>query len=284
MDADPAATPSDPGIPGDRTPPRTDESLQAPTAPASTGRRRFLPWLVLGGLVVGALIASQIYLVATLADTTDELAATRLELADLEAQVSLVDASIEALSDDLATTSTTRAPQPSASAPPAQSAPVGFLPQFDPGRADQALGLRLGAVTGPDAYTGATLDIDPADGSKRIWMVWAHWCPYCQQELPVLADRYPALVEDYPDIDIATVTSSIDPSRGNPLDDYLEAEQFPFPVVVDEDLRIAGQLGVNAYPFWVVTDGDGTVLLRVAGAMSEAQFTDLVSRLDGFEG
>lgn len=259
-----------------------DETTPA-AAMAIGPRRRLVPWLVLGGLLLVALMASQVYLITTLADTTDELAATRTELADLEAQVSLVDASIEALAGDLATT-TTSPPQPSASSPGAQAAPAGYLPRFDPAQPDRALGLRLGAVSAPDAYSGGTVDIDPADGSKRIWMVWAHWCPYCQQELPVLAERYPTLLSEYPDIEIATVTSSIDPSRGNPLDAYLDAEQFPFPVLVDEDLDIAGRFGVNAYPFWVITDGDGTVLLRIAGAVSETQFTDLITQLDAYEG
>jgi thiol-disulfide isomerase/thioredoxin len=125
--------------------------------------------------------------------------------------------------------------------------------------------------------------IDPADGTKRVWMVWAHWCPYCQEELPSLAAAYEDLAITFPGIDIATVTSSIDPSRGNPLESYLEQQQFPFPVIVDVDLSLAGQMGVGAYPFWVITDGDGTVLFRSAGLLEHTQLVSLMTSLSEYE-
>nr|MDJ0792264.1 TlpA disulfide reductase family protein [Acidimicrobiia bacterium] len=130
---------------------------------------------------------------------------------------------------------------------------------------------------------GTEVTIDPADGQKRIWMVWAHWCPYCQDELPALAASYDDYAEQYPGISIATVTTSIDPTRGNPLDAYLEANQFPFPVLVDEDSSMAAQFGVSAFPFWVVTDGDGIVLLRSAGFLDEPQLASLIESLDAYE-
>jgi thioredoxin-related protein len=94
---------------------------------------------------------------------------------------------------------------------------------------------------------------------------------------------YDELLAAYPSIEIVTVTTSIDPERGNPLDEYLVEEQFPFPVVVDDELRLAGQMGVSAFPFWLVTDGDGTVLLRLSGYLEPARVMELASTLDGYE-
>ena len=39
---------------------------------------------------------------------------------------------------------------------------------------------------------------------------------------------------------------------------------------------------MNAFPFWVVTDGDGTVLLRTTGLLEGARFQDLVTSLDAY--
>ena len=234
---------------------------------------------------MGFLVATQIYLVSAVSSTQEELDATRSELestydevARLEDQVAAVGSVVDVLA---AAQSTTTQPSSTVDAPLA-TAPAGYLPRFDAGQPDAALGMRLGTVTGPDAYSGDQIAIDPGDGTKRVWMVWAHWCPYCQEELPALSAAYPALQADFPDIEIATITTSIDPSRGNPLEAYLESEQFPFPVVVDGDSALVGQMGVSAFPFWLVTDGDGTVLFRSAGYLDDDQLLNLMTSLSEY--
>jgi thiol-disulfide isomerase/thioredoxin len=264
-----SALPDDPEGPISAT---TDDATSSPT------RRSWVRYAIAGSiLVVGLLAASQLYLISTLNDTRDELSATRSDVVTLSRQVGEVTESVDALGSAPAS-----AGAPSTGNPAAPVVPAGFLPRFEQGQQDTALGMRLGVVEGPDAYSGDTVSIDPADGTKRVWMVWAHWCPYCQQELPSLSALYPGFREAYPGVEIATVTSSIDPTRGNPLDEYLADQQFPFTVVVDEDLRLASQLGVNAFPFWVVTDGDGTVLLRLTGYLEDQRLIDLMAGLDEF--
>lgn len=256
----------------------------APVAAAS--RPWWIPASILAAIaVIGFLIATQIYLVSTVRDTQEELDATRSELEDthnevanLESQVAAVGSVVDVLA---AAQTTTSQPSSTVEQPPA-APPEGSLPRFEAGQADAALGLQLGMVAGPDAYTGDQLAIDPSDGTKRVWMVWAHWCPYCQEELPALKAAYPGLQTEFPDIEITTVTTSIDPTRGNPLDTYLDEEQFPFPVVVDADFAVAEQMGVNAFPFWVVTDGDGTVLFRSAGYLDNDQLLGLMSSLSEY--
>lgn len=257
-----------------------------PAAVASTTRPWWIPASILAAIaVVGFLVATQIYLVSAVSSTQDELDATRSELEDtydevasLESQVAAVGSVVEVLA---AAQTTTTQPSSTVETPQA-AAPEGYLPRFEAGQPDGALGMRLGAVEGPDAYTGSELIIDPTDGTKRVWMVWAHWCPYCQEELPALSAAYPGLQTDFPDIEIATVTTSIDPSRGNPLDTYLDEQQFPFTVVVDGDFTLAGQMGVSAFPFWLITDGDGTVLFRSAGYLDNDQLLSLMSSLSDY--
>lgn len=283
-------------LPMDETTPPSDLPLEAEMpeygaeaelAPApATNRPWWIPASILAAVaVIGFLIATQIYLVSTVRDTQEELDATRSELEDthnevasLESQVAAVGSVVDVLA---AAQTTTSQPSSTVEQPPA-AAPEGSLPRFEAGQADAALGLRLGTVAGPDAYTGDQLAIDPSDGTKRVWMVWAHWCPYCQEELPALSAAYAGLQTEFPDIEITTVTTSIDPTRGNPLDTYLDEEQFPFPVVVDADFALAEQMGVNAFPFWIVTDGDGTVLFRSAGYLDNDQLLGLMASLSEY--
>lgn len=265
----------------DSAPPEEPERPTSAATEEATSPSPTRPWVrfaIAGSvLLVGLIAASQLYLISTLNDTRNELSATRGDVVTLSRQVGEVTDSVDALASAPAS-----AGAPSTGNPVTPVVPAGFLPRFEQGQQDTALGMRLGVVEGPDAYTGDAVAIDPADGTKRVWMVWAHWCPYCQQELPILSALYPGFREAYPGIEIATVTSSIDPTRGNPLDEYLADQQFPFTVIVDEDLRLASQLGVNAFPFWVVTDGDGTVLLRLTGYLEDQRLIDLVAGLDEF--
>lgn len=226
----------------------------------------------IGAFVAIVLIASQVYLVATVAKTQSDLSS-------LETQVASVDGAVEDLSVEIVAAA--QAPsQPSTVASPAPAVPEGFLPRYTRGAQDTALGLKLPTIEGTDAYSDAATSVDPTDGTKRVWMIWAHWCPFCQEELPGLSDWYPTMADKYPNSEFVTVTTSIDPSRGNPLPEYLASEQFPFAVMVDKDTKIAAQLGVSAFPFWVVTNGDGTVLYRTAGLIGLQAVDQLFTRLE----
>ena len=246
------------------------------------GRRRLGVAAAAGGLILlGLLVASQVYLVTTLNDTNTELEAARADVAALEGELAGMSITVDELTVEVADLESSLAAGAASSTAPAT--PAGFLPQYVQGQPDAALGLVLGPIEGPDAYTEQVVAIDPADGTKRIWMTWAHWCPYCQEELPSLVAVHGDLESDYPDIELVTVSTSIDPARGNPLEPYLEEQQFPFPVLIDADLGLAGQMGASAFPFWVVTDGDGTVLFRSAGYLDDASVLGLIDSLDAYE-
>jgi thiol-disulfide isomerase/thioredoxin len=140
--------------------------------------------------------------------------------------------------------------------------------------------MTLATISGPEYYSGTNATFAADDGKARVWLVWAHWCPYCQAELPELEEWYPANAARFPNVELVTVTSAIDDTRDNPLQPYLDAEQFPFPVVVDETGSVSQLFGTTAFPFWVVTDSEGTVMLRVAGALDIASVDQIFAQLE----
>ena len=264
----------------------TTES-QAPIETAATkeamprpNRSRVIAMFVGVAIILAvAFVASQAYLIGSLGSTRDDLSALEAQIADVENAVTNVDSAVANLSLEIAST-------PQASAPAGQSesrapgVPEGYLPRFTSGAQDTALGLTMSHVTATDAYIQEATNLDPSDGTKRVWLIWAHWCPYCQQELPELATWYPENAARFPNSEFVTVTTSMDPARGNPLEEYLATEQFPFPVLVDQDSKIAAQFGVSAFPFWVVTNGDGTVLYRTAGLIGVDAVEQLFIQLE----
>lgn len=163
-------------------------------------------------------------------------------------------------------------------APPPPAALVG-LPIYQ-GGADPAVGMNLGEVTGLEYYTQEQRTYRPDEGLARAYMVWAHWCPYCQQELPMVSTWERSNGADFPHVEIVSITTAMDPEASNPLLPYLESNRFAFPVLMDESGALASQFGVSAFPFWVLVAPDGTVLARTAGILGEEQMSRVFQRLE----
>jgi len=260
------------------------EEEAAPRVTPEPKKSKIKPVLIgLGLLLAVALVASQAYLITSLASTNEDIGSLKAQVIDVSRAVSDIETAVVELSDDVATAAAVASAPNDTGVSPAPAVPAGFLPRFEAGGQDTALGMTMAPVSATEAYSQEAMNIDPADGTKRVWLIWAHWCPYCQQELPELSDWWPANADRFPNSELVTVTTSMDPARGNPLDEYLAAEQFPFPVLVDEDSKIAAQFGVSAFPFWVVTNADGTVLYRTAGLIGPDAVEQLFTQLEQVE-
>ena len=138
------------------------------------------------------------------------------------------------------------------------------LPVYATGTQDVAIGLTAPTVTGAD-WEGNPVTIEP-DGTAKIILFLAHWCPHCQNEVPVVQDWIDAgnLPEDVELISVATAT---DRTRTNwPPQDWLVEEGWTAPVIMDDQVgTVAANYGMAGTPFYVVLDGDNTNLGRVSG-------------------
>ena len=131
------------------------------------------------------------------------------------------------------------------------------------GAQDAALGQPAPVVSG-STFAGDTTSL-LADDQGTLVVFLAHWCPVCQREVPVIVDH---LGDDRPDdVRVVAVPTSTDPSQGNyPPSAWLEAEDWPFHVLVDSPAdQLAAAYGVTAFPAFVAVGGDGTVKARVTG-------------------
>ena len=267
--------------------PSADAAALPVAEPASP--RGVLPKVLagLGAFALIAILAMQAYIVASANNTASQVESLETAMSDLSADVARVEGSVDEVGTQVAEIEAAASNSPPAAAssaapgnPPAAAVPAGSLPRFEPGQQDAALGLPLGNVAGDEYYTETALDVDPADGTARMWIIWAHWCPYCQEELPEVSEWWTENGDSFENVEVVSVTTSIDPSRGNELVPYLDDLQLPFPTLVDDDLAMATQLGVYAFPFWVITDGEGTVLYRSAGLMGMEQIESIAGQLE----
>lgn len=233
-------------------------------------------------LLIGVLTLQVIQLRQTAA-TTDEVAAVAEDVTDLKPlrrDVDILGDQVAAL-DSQITAAVDAAAGASPAAIPSQSTD-GSLPSFQDSANDPAvLGeMTIATINGVDYYTGTESTWSPEDGKARVWLVWAHWCPYCQAELPEIDTWWQENASLHPNVELVTISTAIDDSRSNPLVPYLDSEEFPFPVVVDETGEVSQLFGTTAFPFWVVTDTEGTVVLRVAGALGIDNLAQVFDQLE----
>jgi thiol-disulfide isomerase/thioredoxin len=143
------------------------------------------------------------------------------------------------------------------------------LPAF-PGRdaTDPAVGQPAPEVSGAD-FDGTPVAIE-ADGRPKVLIFLAHWCPHCQEEVPVVQAWVSA--GGVPDgVVFIAVSTSIDPAGPNyPPDAWLDREGWTSPVIVDPTNSVSEAYGLTAFPFWVFVGPDGAVRARVIGGLSAA--------------
>jgi cyclophilin family peptidyl-prolyl cis-trans isomerase len=157
------------------------------------------------------------------------------------------------------------------------------LPPYLDGESDDAVGVTIPTITGTD-YEGRPVTIEP--GTPLLIVVMAHWCPHCQAEIPRIVGwnddgRVPE------ELDVIGVSTAVDETRGNyPPSAWLERENWPFPVLADDDRTTALQaLGSSSFPTLIAVGADGRVALRASGEGDEDRFDELVAAaLEGAPG
>ena len=140
---------------------------------------------------------------------------------------------------------------------------------------DPALGAASPTVSGGD-WDGNQYSI-AADGRPKIVIFLAHWCQFCQAEVPVLQDwiNSGGLPDD---VDMYSITVLSDRLRPNwPSQDWLEDEGWTTPVIMD-DAQSSAVLayGMRGTPFYIVLDGENTNLGRFAGEVGVAGYEAMV--------
>ena len=146
---------------------------------------------------------------------------------------------------------------------------------------DPARDVQAPVVAGED-FDGRTVRIDAIAGGPTMVVFLAHWCPHCNDEIPVLnglrdARSFPA------GLNIVAVSTAVSAGRPNfPPDAWLDRMDWTYPVIADgidlehEVLIAADAFGVTGFPFVVLIDGDGTVQARWSGNRPAEEIIRLV--------
>ena len=153
------------------------------------------------------------------------------------------------------------------------------LPVLPRDSADTAVGLPMPRIAGTD-FAGNPLTIE-ADGRAKLIVGLAHWCPYCNNEVPILNDWYAAGIPD--GVDVIALHVYTDPTRPHfPPAAWVEELGFTLPLIADDESRtLVTTLGIPAVPFWLLVSADGTVMERATGQVEAGVLDGIVEALAG---
>ncbi|MEE8603574.1 TlpA family protein disulfide reductase [Euzebya tangerina] len=145
------------------------------------------------------------------------------------------------------------------------------LPQVSAqGAADAAVGSPAPVVEGFDADGTPVTIGEPGQAQAVVFL--AHWCPHCQEEVPLITQwAADGVIPD--DVQLVGVSTLQDPARSNwPPDEWLAGEDFPGPVIYDGDETTAESWGLSGTPMWAFTNADGQIVARYSGQIDQATF------------
>jgi cytochrome c biogenesis protein CcmG/thiol:disulfide interchange protein DsbE len=163
-----------------------------------------------------------------------------------------------------------------------EGAPLPAFPEDANGLADPARDPAVGQVA--PSLDGVSFDGSPvtvtSDGTAKLVLFVAHWCPHCQREVP----KVQQLVDDGAvpsNVRVVAVSTAVRPADGNyPPSAWLTKEGWTSPVLLDDQSSSAAQAySLPAFPYGVYVDGQNRVVARTAGEIDTDTIEGLLRQL-----
>lgn len=125
------------------------------------------------------------------------------------------------------------------------------------------------------SFDGSDVTIE-ADGQAKAVYFLAHWCPHCQEEVPVVQELLDA--GSTPDgMTVYAVSTAVSSGQGNfPPSAWLADEGFSGVTMRDDDVSSAfAGFGGQSFPYVVYLDANNQVVARSAGNLDAAATLEL---------
>jgi peroxiredoxin len=117
--------------------------------------------------------------------------------------------------------------------------------------------------------------VSPADFRGKVIVAdfWATWCAPCFLQAEILhkaAAQYPKKDVQFLAIDVGEDEKTV---RA-----FVTKRPFPYPVLLDEDEKLSGDLGVIAFPTLMVIDRRGEITYLKEGIVPAKQLRELLAQ------
>jgi peroxiredoxin len=150
---------------------------------------------------------------------------------------------------------------------------LGLRPKADGNSEDEAgPQFELARLSGEGRLSSADLR-----GGPYVLNFWATWCGPCTEEMPA----FERVWQEYKDdgLTIVGVNLQDDPAKAR---DFAGELGVTYPLIVDEDQKLARELGVNGLPRTYFVDAEGNFFEQPAGSLgilTEQELEDQVQAM-----
>lgn len=114
-------------------------------------------------------------------------------------------------------------------------------------------------------------------GKPAIVRFWETNCKFCKADTP-LFNRY---FKKYRQKGLTIVYISSFYETRQAVDEYIQSFGIEFPVVMDNDARLADLFNVKIYPQTFIIGPDGRIIATLFGGVGEAEFQELLGQYLG---
>lgn len=135
--------------------------------------------------------------------------------------------------------------------------------------ASSGLGLQVGDMA-PNfslkTTTGTTVSLSSLRGHP-VWLnFWATWCPFCNQEMPIIKKIQTA---DHAKIDIYGVDVQEPASKVIP---FVKKKGLNYPILLDSQGAVAADYGATGLPLSIFINSSGKIAaIRVGAFLTKSQ-------------
>lgn len=137
---------------------------------------------------------------------------------------------------------------------------------------DPEIGKAAPEISGTNIQNGKEVALSDFEGKATLVTFWAHWCPFCQKELPVIQQVYEQDKDKY-----NFLTVSLNEGQQPAKPEFASAQAFiktngmTMPTIRDESDTIGKAWNITSYPTLYVITPDGKVAQKLTGAQTAAE-------------
>ncbi|WP_078427010.1 TlpA family protein disulfide reductase [Alkalihalobacterium alkalinitrilicum] len=124
-------------------------------------------------------------------------------------------------------------------------------------------------------FNGQVSELEKYRGAPVLLNFWASWCPPCRVEMPHLISAY----EQFSDHIHFVGINMAHQDRHDAALEFISTYDVPYENLIDEHGQVARQYQVTAFPTTVLLDGEGVIVYRRVGGMTEREIISVMNRV-----
>lgn len=123
--------------------------------------------------------------------------------------------------------------------------------------------------------TGKTVSLSDYRGKRVMVNFWGTWCPPCRAEMPDMEKFY-----QENDVEILAVNLTPTESNVSDVTDFIDEFGLSFQVLLDEELAVSSQYGIQPVPTSFMVDSKGIVQYVALGAVNYEQMVQALNTME----